>query len=283
MQSCPKATFPCTQGENGCPWTGLRDALEAHTSTCPYESIKGFFTVNSKRFEALSEENDILRHKVESLEGMLRSAQREIRNVKTTLGPWHRPHPQPTATYHHTPPHAPRPDDEFDPAGFNFGSPNPTPPPNAPYHLHPSLSGVSHNTSSSAASIADYFPPEEPRVRSRSARSSSTSALSGYYPADYNTTGNPPNITRSPVAPLDLSTTLEGSLTSLRESLVTLSSAVESQGRRQELALTTEGLRINEEVGSLKAVIHGLRMQASKKPVTIFFLQTADHIFFSLL
>lgn len=49
----------------------------------------------------------------------------------------------------------------------------------------------------------------------------------------------------------------------LRESLVTLSEALESQGRRLELALTAEGLRVNEEVGSLKAIVQGLRMQVS--------------------
>ena len=49
----------------------------------------------------------------------------------------------------------------------------------------------------------------------------------------------------------------------LRESLVTLSEALESQGRRLELAMTTEGLRVNEEVGSLKGIVQGLRMQVS--------------------
>ena len=65
------------------------------------------------------------------------------------------------------------------------------------------------------------------------------------------------------VAPLNLSTTVEGSLVGLRESLVTLSEALESQGRGLELALTTEGLRASEEVGSLKAIVQGLRMQVS--------------------
>lgn len=72
-----------------------------------------------------------------------------------------------------------------------------------------------------------------------------------------------PSVNKHVVAPLNLSTTVEGSLVGLRESLVTLSEALESQGRRQELALTTEGLRVSEEVGSLKAVVQGLRMQVS--------------------
>lgn len=70
-----------------------------------------------------------------------------------------------------------------------------------------------------------------------------------------------PSTSKHVVAPLNLSTTVEGSLVGLRESLVTLSAALESQGRRLELAFTTEGLRVNEEVGSLKAIVQGLRMQ----------------------
>ena len=72
-----------------------------------------------------------------------------------------------------------------------------------------------------------------------------------------------PSTNKYVVAPLNLSTTVEGSLVGLRESLVTLSAALESQGRRLELALTTEGLRMSEEVGSLKTIVQGLRMQVS--------------------
>lgn len=63
------------------------------------------------------------------------------------------------------------------------------------------------------------------------------------------------------VAPVDLSSTLEGALSSLRRSIVTLSASLDSLGRRQDIALTTENLRMNEEVGALRAVVHGLRMQ----------------------
>jgi hypothetical protein len=72
-----------------------------------------------------------------------------------------------------------------------------------------------------------------------------------------------PSTNKHVVAPLNLSTTVEGSLVGLRESLVTLSAALESQGRRLELAFTTDGLRVSEEVGSLKAIVQGLRMQVS--------------------
>ena len=69
--------------------------------------------------------------------------------------------------------------------------------------------------------------------------------------------------TQNPVAPINLSTTLEGSLSGLRESVVTLAASVDSLGRRNDIALTNETLRLNEEVMSLRANVHGLRMQAS--------------------
>jgi hypothetical protein len=87
--------------------------------------------------------------------------------------------------------------------------------------------------------------PEMPNVSSRRPTHSTHSAL--------------PSSTA--VAPVDLSGTLEGALSSLRGSIVTLSASIDSLGRRQDIALTTENLRMNEEVGALRAVVHGLRMQ----------------------
>ncbi|KAF9010560.1 hypothetical protein BDQ17DRAFT_1346441 [Cyathus striatus] len=63
------------------------------------------------------------------------------------------------------------------------------------------------------------------------------------------------------IAPLNLGGTLEGTLNGLRESMVTLAAGVDSLGRRSEIALTNETLRLGEEVMSLRAGLHGLRMQ----------------------
>jgi hypothetical protein len=63
------------------------------------------------------------------------------------------------------------------------------------------------------------------------------------------------------VAPLNISTTLHRTLLTLRESIVTLSNAVDSLARRQDVAMATEAMRMNEEIRSLRGVIHGLRMQ----------------------
>ena len=73
------------------------------------------------------------------------------------------------------------------------------------------------------------------------------------------------------VAPIDLSSTVEGALSSLRGSIVALSASIDSLGRRQDIALTTENLRMNEEVGALRAVVHGLRMQVRCNGIPDFY------------
>jgi hypothetical protein len=65
------------------------------------------------------------------------------------------------------------------------------------------------------------------------------------------------------VAPLDLGTNLVGTLEGLRESVVGVAGGVDSLGRRSEIALANETLRLGEEVISLRAGVHGLRMQVS--------------------
>ncbi|EJD02897.1 uncharacterized protein FOMMEDRAFT_168016 [Fomitiporia mediterranea MF3/22] len=63
------------------------------------------------------------------------------------------------------------------------------------------------------------------------------------------------------VAPINLNTTLENALLSLRTSIASVSSSLDALARRTDVALTTENLRMNEEVGALRAIVHGLRMQ----------------------
>jgi len=67
------------------------------------------------------------------------------------------------------------------------------------------------------------------------------------------------------VAPLDLETSLVGALEGLRESVVVVGTGIELLGRRSEIALAQETLRLSEEVISLRAGVHGLRMQVSRR------------------
>ena len=77
-------------------------------------------------------------------------------------------------------------------------------------------------------------------------------ALAAYFPAEERRTG---------VAALEVGPSLEGTLAGLRESVVGLAAGVESVGRRADIALTNETLRLGEEIMSVRTQMHGLRMQ----------------------
>lgn len=65
------------------------------------------------------------------------------------------------------------------------------------------------------------------------------------------------------VPPLNTHTSLEHTLSALRNSLVSIAASLDMVERRQEIVVTTESLRMHEEVGSVRAIVHGLRMQVS--------------------
>ncbi|PPQ98790.1 hypothetical protein CVT24_003348 [Panaeolus cyanescens] len=93
--------------------------IETHLTTCPYESIKGFFNIfnstissqkevindskrredslratiqdlkeNEKRAKLVLEQNILLKKRLESLEGAVASLKKELTSIKTALGPW---------------------------------------------------------------------------------------------------------------------------------------------------------------------------------------------------
>lgn len=146
-----------------------------------------------------------------------------MRAVRNALGPWYRPE----------------------------GSYTLPPSEELPLGVQPSTASTSAQPSVFEAhtgavdDFAAYFPSESEGTRS------TRTVYDGGVPF--------PRLTA--IAPINLSTSLEGSLHGLHESVVTLAASVDSQGRRNEIALTNEAMRVNEEVMSLRANVHGLRMQ----------------------
>ena len=63
------------------------------------------------------------------------------------------------------------------------------------------------------------------------------------------------------IPPLNFSASLQGSMLSLHESITTLGIAMDSLGRRMDIAMASETFRLNEEVMSLRANMHAIRMQ----------------------
>ncbi|KAJ6594052.1 hypothetical protein B0H19DRAFT_1093554 [Mycena capillaripes] len=255
---CSEALVPCPQASNGCGWTGPRATLaSAHTPSCPYEAIKGFFALNTTKFERIAEENLILRHRVDTLESLVQTTKRELMSAKTALGPWFRP----DGVYAYSRPSADLPPD-LQPASASSSSP-------ASRRFSVSFAGdapalFDHAPAPPQDVLAAYFPSETPEERYRDVTERRRQTLPAGWepPFGVGVASGVHSPTHShTVAPLNLSTTLEGALAGVRASVVALAGAVDSLGRRSDIALTNETLRLNEEVMSLRANVHGLRMQ----------------------
>ena len=116
------------------------------------------------------------------------------------------------------------------------------------------IAGPSQPTSAGEDPLAPYFPPAESMVQRPATDHRSPSSTTGDTP--YSRTGM-----MGVVAPLDLGTTLEGTLVGLRESMMGLAVGIDSVGRQSEIGLANETLRLGEEMMSVRAQMHGLRMQ----------------------
>ncbi|KAG6833556.1 hypothetical protein H0H87_005207 [Tephrocybe sp. NHM501043] len=203
----------------------------------------------SNRLAALSAQNIILQHRVDTLENMVLTMRREMSAVKHALGPWiHAPNPVPLPRYYST-----EVATNAQPATASTSAAEQQP----EYRYPPQTYSARSPPSSlpSAESLAAYFPEEHEvsafrRPRQHQRMASNVESYEGYSLA-----------THPLVAPLNLGTTLEGSLYGLRESVVGLAMGVDALGRRQDIALTNEAQRTGEEMGGLRAQLHGLRMQ----------------------
>ena len=79
----------CPHAGIGCPYKGPLNVSE-HLGTCPYEALKGFLGMNTARMSLLTEQNMLLRHRVDTLENTVITLRREMNAAKNALGPWFR-------------------------------------------------------------------------------------------------------------------------------------------------------------------------------------------------
>ena len=206
-------------------------------TTCAYQGIKGFFGVSAARHASLVEQNVLLRHRVSALETSVHILRREMETVRRALGPWVKA--------------------EANSARQSMADgPSAAPLSLATQEIYANTGDVEafefeEDNAGYRATIGHGFPPMRgPHLTAPPSRPVYT----------------PSNIVALPhlssvVAPLDLGTTVEGTLSGLRESVLALAAGVDSLGRRSELALTNESFRYGEEIMSLRASINGLRMQ----------------------
>jgi len=249
VDECPEAVVACTQSGNGCLWTGKRSGLSVHSGICPYEAIKGFFAIHAKEVVDLRAENIALREQTSALKTHIQVLHQDVATAKQLLGPWYRSE---------IPPSAPQPISA--PSGMTVPLERAN---NRRRHSNPlscGILGFPDRTSEdgdllNSPPLSFYSQGNLPLIRGEG---SSVSVLNDF------TRSQP----QSPIPPVNFNTTLEGSLNSLRNSIVQLSASLDTVSRRQDMNFTTEMLRMHEEVGSLRAIVHGLRMQVC--PSSIF-------------
>ncbi|KAI0073364.1 hypothetical protein K474DRAFT_1774771 [Panus rudis PR-1116 ss-1] len=290
--SCPEAIVCCPQASNGCPWSGRRNTLNStHIQTCPYEAIKGFFTVQERRMNAVRDENQILRNRVSELEGLVRALNRECGLLREALGPWYRPEQggSNTVTASDVPDYTypdgvvealarailnPQPENTTPLPTETPSVPSTSTEPSAPHF--PVLAvdiALSVNSSQQQPQVSYQYshpPPPPPSLPytpysypypypNFSVPSTTPTSPPGHTSTNAGTSNNA--TFTSPIAPLNLSTTLLGTLTSLHNTITSLSSSIDSLARQHEVAITAETMRNAEEVRSLRTAIQGLRMQ----------------------
>lgn len=230
--------------------------------SCIYESIKGFFAINNARLATLETENTNLRQQVAGLEATLSTVRRDLDNARTSLGPWFRRPSDPLVS---TPP--PRQERitrrrlsiPLTTASFPRDSDEGENNDNARDYFGPQAGNGSGATS---VHVSTTSTTSEQAVNQFHSQSSSFVPNASFVD-DLALRASMPSYPQhqSRVAPIDLTTSLEGCFNSLRASMVAISASLDSLERRQDLALTTETLRMHEDVASLRAIVHGLRMQ----------------------
>ena len=239
---CLESVVPCTQSINGCLWTGKRSCLSAHGGICPYEAIKGFFAIHKKEMTDIRLDNIALREQVLTLKAHIQVLHQDVATAKHLLGPWYRSEipasvPQPISA----------PSEMTVPLERATNRRRLSNPLSCGILGFPDRS-LEDGDLLNSPPFSFYSQAGLPPTRGEGL---SVSVLNDF------TRSQP----QSPIPPVNFSTTLDGSLNSLRNSIVQLSASLDTVSRRQDMNFTTEMLRMHEEVGSLRAIVHGLRMQ----------------------
>ncbi|KZT58873.1 hypothetical protein CALCODRAFT_516460 [Calocera cornea HHB12733] len=259
LAACPDVVVACPQSVFGCTATLPRSDMPAHTNSCTYDSLKGFFALFEQRMDGMRLENEQLRRRLFDLETKLARSEASQAELETSvgraLGPWFRvsgPEPYPLVWEDHA---------EYRNSVSVFsrsGTPyerlwSDVEMPASPLHAQAQAAPLQIQQ----AILPGQLQPQSPTAAIPYAPAPYTSyPVNMPPPSQFHT---PPAPTVPPVSPS--SGGLTAALAALHGGLIRLSSYVEAQSRRNEMRLQTESLTIREEVGEMRSILHGLRLQ----------------------
>ncbi|KAG0210423.1 hypothetical protein BGX28_009332 [Mortierella sp. GBA30] len=242
IKDCPRQIIPCSLSDFGCPWKGPRFELEAtHIPQCPYEAIRGFLEISKTRMEALELENQQLR-------GIFHDLRPQFQQLRDQVGQLAESVQLITEQ------------EQQQVAGASIGTVNgafgngggggmfgymdmyqhhasqqPLLSRNGSYDMILNGDGIGENEN-------------ETRVINRNNSLGAESMVSN--------NGGPTTVTAADAHELLISENER-----IRSEIETLTAGLASLELKQNMAIMTESMRMQEEVQSLRAVCHGLRMQ----------------------
>ncbi|KAK9457284.1 hypothetical protein V1511DRAFT_493226 [Dipodascopsis uninucleata] len=70
QDECPEATINCFCKDYGCEWSGIRQKLEAHTSSCIFQKFRPFMMTMEEKMSKLEIENKSLKNKMNDMQSI---------------------------------------------------------------------------------------------------------------------------------------------------------------------------------------------------------------------
>ncbi|KAF9185185.1 hypothetical protein BGZ51_002906 [Haplosporangium sp. Z 767] len=243
IKECPRQIIQCTLSEFGCPWTGPRFDLEAiHIPQCPYESIRGFLELSKSRMDALEQENQHLRGIFHDMKPQVQQLRDQVGQLAESVQLMTQQEQQLAAG-------------GMNGAGLAFGATG-----GMQGYMDIGFSQFQHhpqqlihrsefyNIDGTDGSVAQGSNENEIRGINRNNSIGAESMTSNSGGA----------ITGGAAEAHEL---LISENERIRSEIETLTAGLASLELKQNMAIMTESMRMQEEVQSLRAVCHGLRMQ----------------------
>lgn len=229
---CPSIVIPCPHARHGCPAQLARSLMvEEHLEvSCAYEPLKEYLERQELRLVEMESENKVLSARCSGLEEGMQEMRAMLEGMRLSMGAFY-VGDVPQSTSVARPAAAQSRQASF--SSPSTARPAACSPPAAP-HLSPHSAPLPLSTSPSASLTSPHL-QQDPFA---------------FLPVD----GIQPEL-ESPAAPLSTV------VTDLQSSISSLSTAISSLEARQSANLMNETLRIQDDVQSVRAVIHGLRLQ----------------------
>ncbi|KAF9911999.1 hypothetical protein EC991_001446 [Linnemannia zychae] len=239
IKECPKQIIPCSLSEFGCPWKGPRFELDAlHIPQCPYEAIRGFLELSKSRMEALEQENQQLR-------GLFHDMKPQVQQLRDQVGQLS----ESVQLFSHQ--------EQQIGGGGAFGQSMQLGYMDMGYHNF-------HNDPQQQLYRSDSYDEGNGEVGDledvmRAAMEGRNNSIGAESVISSGGVGGAGSRVRGSVA--DTQELLISENERIRSELETLTAGLASLELKQNMAIMTESMRLQEEVQSLRAVCHGLRMQ----------------------